>query len=667
MKRQNKIIATLLLASSSLFTSCDFLDVDNYFTDEIKIDSVFANKRNVEAYLWGITAEERDEGSLLQNADFPGPLATDEAFTMYATRHGYNGLRLVLGEINASNLYSFWDLWRGSYITVRKCNTLLQRVDEARNLKTTDRMRIVSYAKFLRAYAYYKLLLAYGPCVIVGDDILPSNEGLESYDRQRSTYDETVDYICNELEEAGKYLPQTLPIMEFGRPTQAAAYGLIARLRLYQASPTYNGGASARRYFGSWKRSTDGVFYVSQTYDEGRWAVAAAAAKRVMELKSGGAPLFRLHTVEADSDTPPLPEGVTSDPDYYKSWPDGAAGIDHFKSYSEMFTGESVLASNPEWVWARNSQTLTDNTRMSFPLKQSGWNGYGITQKIIDAYSMVDGRSIDHSSTAYPYSEEGFTTSQKTFSGYRLNSGVYNMYVNREMRFYASIGFSECWWPMSSATSSGDYNKTITYYFDAPNGKQNSATDFTPTGYVLKKFIHPNDAWGGTNARRMAKAYPIIRLADVLLMYTEALNHLTTSHTVKLGDNEYTVSRDVEEMRKAFNQVRHRAGIPGASADELASVETMQKLIVKERMVELLCEGWRYFDVRRWGTYEESESEPIMGMNVDGTKETFYSRVIPNTSRIGERIVNKKLVYLPLPIQEVRKVKSLDQNPGWEK
>ena len=93
------------------------------------------------------------------------------------------------------------------------------------------------------------------------------------------------------------------------------------------------------------------------------------------------------------------------------------------------------------------------------------------------------------------------------------------------MRFYASVGFSECYWPCSSSTTSGLYNLTITYYYDSANGKLNSATDYTPTGYVIKKFIHPSDAWDGTNARRMDKAFPIIRYADILLMYAEALNN----------------------------------------------------------------------------------------------------------------------------------------------
>ena len=164
----------------------------------------------------------------------------------------------------------------------------------------------------------------------------------------------------------------------------------------------------------------------------------------------------------------------------------------------------------------------------------------------------------------------------------------------------------------------------------------------------------------------MEKAYPIILYADILLMYAEALNNLTGTYTIKMGDTDVTVSRDLSEIRRAFNQVRHRAGLPGLSDTELADANTVRRAIQKERMVELMFEGWRYFDVRRWGIYEETESQPIMGMNADGTKETFYTRVIPNTSRIGSRVVNKRLVLLPLPLHEVRRVKSLDQNPGWE-
>jgi hypothetical protein len=141
----------------------------------------------------------------------------------------------------------------------------------------------------------------------------------------------------------------------------------------------------------------------------------------------------------------------------------------------------------------------------------------------------------------------------------------------------------------------------------------------------------------------MDKGYPIIRYADILLMYAESLNHLTKAYEIKLGDETYSVSRDLNEIKSAFNLVRHRAGMPGVNNNDLADEETFQKIIEKERMKEFLHEGQRYFDVRRWGIYEETENETIMGMNVDGSKENFYQRTVPNTSRIGARLVHKKL------------------------
>jgi hypothetical protein len=646
--------------------SCkDFLSIDDYFSDELKLDTVFAETRYVEAYMWAAASMFPDEGQLLGENYTPGPLATDEAFTGFLTTHNYNGMRFVLGEITANNLYTF-NTWGNLYKIVRKCNTVLARIDEAADMTTRERFEIIGNTRFIRAYAYYNILVDFGPPILLGDEIVESNEALDYYDRPRSTYDEAVEYICNELDTAALYLPATLSLMEFGRPNKGAAYGLIARLRLIHASPLYNGGDAARSFFGNWKRKTDGAQYVSQTYDEKRWAMAAAAAKRIMNMESSGAPAYRLHTVEADSDTPPLPAGVTSDPHYYDTWPNGAAGIDHFRSYSEMFTGESVIPTNPEYVWGRRSERVSANTQMAFPEKLGGWNGMCVTQKVVDAYSMIDGRSIDNSTSAYPYTETGLTNEVKTFSGYRLNAGVHNMYVNREMRFYACVGFSECYWPMTSSSSSGYYNQTITYYYDSPNGKGNvsSPNDYPVTGYVIKKFIHPSDAWGGTNARRMEKAFPIIRYAEVLLSYAEALNNLTGSYTIEVDGQPQVFERNMDEIKSAFNQVRYRAGLPGLTGTEDA--KTVQELIEKERMIEFLFENRRYYDVRRWGIYEQTENEAIKGMNVEGTKDVFYVRVIPNTSRINARIVNKRLALLPIPLNEVRILPSLDQNPGWE-
>ena len=128
----------------------------------------------------------------------------------------------------------------------------------------------------------------------------------------------------------------------------------------------------------------------------------------------------------------------------------------------------------------------------------------------------------------------------------------------------------------------------------------------------------------------------------------------------------YTVSRDIEEIKGSFNLVRYRAGLPGLSAAQLSDPAQVQQQIERERMVEFLWENKRFYDVRRWGIYEESEREPIRGMNPDGAdRESYYRRTIPATSSYLARVVDKKLTWLPIPRSELRRLPSLEQNPGY--
>jgi hypothetical protein len=382
---------------------------------------------------------------------------------------------------------------------------------------------------------------------------------------------------------------------------------------------------------------------------------------------------YSLHTVEASFDTPPLPEGITYDPDYYKPWPEGAADIDPYRSYADMFNGETLGFKNKEYVFGKNSNTVRNATRLSYPAQFGGWNCYCIPQKIIDAYKMVDGRDINNPSEDYPYSEEGFTTTDLAFSGYTLRPNVSNMYINREPRFYASIGFSGALWPMNSTTENGKFMQQAFYGLDKNSGKsaatQGDLRNYPITGYVLKKYIHPDDAWSGANSAVLTKSFPVIRYADILLMYAECLNNLTETHTVLLEEDgvSYSFSRDENEIKKAFNQVRYRSGLPGLTDEELATPEAFFEALKTERMIEFLHEGLRYHDVRRWGIVKEEEAVPIMGMDTERTdRGGYYNRVISNYSTVRNRVFKDKMVLLPIDRQEIKRVLTLDQNPGWE-
>ncbi|WP_257667717.1 RagB/SusD family nutrient uptake outer membrane protein [Parapedobacter tibetensis] len=669
--------AALIIQLVAMMTSCeDYLNIDSYFDDEFNIDSAFSNTRNMEAYMWGAASLFNDEARTIRSNYTPGPMATDEGFnglTGVGTTNIYYGMDFATGNITPDK-FGGLNQWNRYYKIIRKCNLILENLERPADMTNLDRQRIDGYTRFIRAYAYYNILVDYGPPILVGDEVLNTNESMEYYDRPRSTYDEAMDYTCAEFEKAAQLIPADVGLLNFGRPTKGAALALVARLRLIHASPLYNGGEAARSYFGNWTRKTDGVHYVSQQYDESRWALAAAAAKRVMDLGQ-----YRLYAVPADDRTPTLSTGVTSDPNFYATYPNGANGIDAFKSYSDIFTGESVAAINPEIIWGKSAPYInTDLNQGALPPTLGGWGRFCVTQKVVDAYLMDDGRTIQEARGDTYFEQVSdlpaggtfndlFTEQSKSFSGYPLNAGVFKMYANREMRFYASVGFNEAVWQALSSTTL--YNHTAKYYFqdlDGRGGVSASSPNYPITGYIIKKWIHSYDAKNGTGARQLPKFYAIIRYAEILLSYAEALNNLTGSHSVQLGDQTYTLSRNADEIKSAFNAIRYRAGLPGLSASQLANQTDVQQQIERERMIEFLWENRRFYDVRRWGIYEETEREPIMGMNPDGaTKEAYYRRVVPGTSSFLTREVNKRSNWVPLPRAELRRLPSLDQNPGY--
>ena len=689
-----RLMLVLCLAVSGMFTSCNFLRVDDYFDDTMKFDTVFTKYNYLVQYMWSITDMLPDESKLFNVPYGPGPLATDEAFTGFKPENPnngggiwYDGMKYVLGMINADNISSIagCNIWGSMYKVIRKCNYILARKHEA-NLTTLEDEEITGYTHMIRGYAYYNLIQFYGPCIILGDDILPNNELPEAYNFSRSTYDECVDYCCEELEKAAKYMPIDIPSNFYGRPSRGAAFAIIARLRLQQASPLYNGGQAARTTFGSWKRSVDGTNYVSQQYDERRWAVAAAACKRVIDMGK-----YQLHTVAEDPSKPQRSFDGIDVP--HATFPDGVGGIDCYRSYSEMFNGETIGSKNKEFIWGRGMTDTWNNLYMVFPTTavMGGWNGLCVTQKLVDAFYMVDGRDKSNASEKFPYNiaqgvvtDDNFSKSSETFSGYKIPVGVYGMYLNRENRFYVTVGFSGRYWSVGSNSQAeyGPYNvwydERSTSGQDLYSGKyaaKNNAIDYPATGYVLTKFVHPDDAMAG-NGSITDKYFPIIRYAEILLGYAEALNHLTSSYTIELpsfnGGNQpvdtYAFSpRDKNEISKYFNQIRYRVGLPGLTQQDMADEQTLDKVIQREYMIEFACENRRYWDVRRWGIYEESEKSGIYGMHLGEDKYGFYQTPIPvDHVNNRNRVIDKKMILIPLPKYEVRRVQNLDQNPGWE-
>ena len=141
-------------------------------------------------------------------------------------------------------------------------------------------------ARFLRAWFYYNILRQYGPCVLLGDEVLPGDLDRDDVKMNlpRSSYDECVDYIVSELDDIidNKRLPLHFTSQadkDYGRATLAMCMGLKSRVLLLAASPQFNGNPAYANVV-----NKDGKHLFATSYDAEKWKRAAQAAKDVIDL-----------------------------------------------------------------------------------------------------------------------------------------------------------------------------------------------------------------------------------------------------------------------------------------------------------------------------------------------------------------------------------------------
>lgn len=118
----------------------------------------------------------------------------------------------------------------------------------------------------------------------------------------------------------------------------------------------------------------------------------------------------------------------------------------------------------------------------------------------------------------------------------------------------------------------------------------------------------------------------ILRYADVLLMYAEALNEISYSNAQN------------SEALVALNAVHTRAGLTPIQITELPDKESFRKAIMLERQQEFPYEGHRWFDLVRMGGAKEA-------MKADGHIIQDYQFLYPIPKTELERINNTELLW----------------------
>jgi hypothetical protein len=570
--------------------------------DRITIEQIFMRQKYSEEYLANIYNYIPNEA--YRNTTIWDGASDDADITYDRPGSGYDSYPINLGNWNASSNY--YNKWLAYYRGIRSATYFIQHIGANAEMlaQANGQERITQYiaeARALRATFYYNLVRQYGPVVLVGDDVIsgdlsPSDE---EANKPRSSFDECISYIVSELELAAKDLKKNYTDQvstDYGRMTQAVCFAYESKALLLAASPQFNGNPDYANF-----KNKDGKALVSTQYDANKWKLAADAANKIITNFS-----FAL---------------------YRKN--NAAGSFDPYLSTRDVF----LDAWNPEVVFARVSNNLSSWEKSVGPRIVSGYGAVAITQQLIDEFETSTGKRINQTGTDYV--ETGFATVATKYT----TVGTYNMYVNREPRFYVNVSYNGSQWLYT-----GEGIKIVETFFSGNTGKKGSY-DYPRTGYIARKNVDPNS--NIRTAVYVARPFVMIRFAEILLNYIEALNEYDPGNA---------------DITKYLNQIRNRAGLPNVQVG-LGQSE-MRERIRHERRVELCLEGYRYTDTRRWKIADQTDGGPFYGMNVDaGTKlndEVFYQRTM-----FERRIFLKQYYLFPIPQDEMDRDKNMVQNPGW--
>lgn len=315
-------------------------------------------------------------------------------------------------------------------------------------------------------------------------------------------------------------------------------------------------------------------------------------------------------------------------------------------AYKYMFTLENVK-SNPAGLTKKDNKEYIFYRRHDEILAPIGTNiteGYCanavyLNRKLVNMYLCSNGLPIQYNGKT-----------NELFKGYDTETSEFENRDNRMLNCMLQKG--QKYWKNedNQCRVTWDENEEGRLTCDVNKG----------TGYQNQKWCTERQV----KSEYEGYDYPIIRYAEVLLNYAEAV---------------YELNDDIEDadLDKSLNLVRKRVNptMPGLSKALVKDNGlNMREEIRRERTIELVHEGFRLDDLKRWKTAEKEMPMDIVGIKWEGTKfETSWT----NASTIkrndegcliledGRSWSEKNYLY-PLPSDQTQLNPKLGQNPGWE-
>lgn len=637
------LVATVLVSCKK------FMDIvpDNVAT----VEHAFTLRNEAEKYLFTLFSYMPRNGDGWYNA---GLMSGDEMWLPEESEsHWHPAFRIARGMQNKDAPY--FDEWQGVrkgngtvndhrkiWTAINQCNIFLENMRDLTNvpdISTYDRERWIGEAEFLKAFYHYYMLRMYGPIPTMDENISVDGDVASSYTR-RMPVDSCVNYISILLDSAYAKLPAIITDEnnELGRITQSIALAVKAKLWLMAASPLFNGNSDYAGF-----TDTEGNALFNTTVDNTKWEKARDAARAAIEAaEANGHQLYEygpdlLNLTDTTKRQLSIRNAVCDRWNQEHVWANS-------QSY---FVNESLCMPPPERLSRGTASTIRFDLQgvWAAPIKiaKMFYTQNGVP---IEEDKSMNYKNIEELRTAIQaernYIEPGFVTSRLNF--------------DREPRFYASLGFDGGIWYMKDAVAGGSDRNT--YYIKAKNGERAGLGHFTnwnETGYFIKKLVH----WeSGTNQSTSWKQYPWpeIRLADLYLMYAEALNEVEPASALAI---------------QYVDKIRQRAGLKGVveswnnysnNPGKYSSQSGLRDIIQQERLIELAFEGHRFWDLRRWKRAFDELNKDITGWTISGkTTETYYQERVA----FSQRFIVPRDYFWPIGNYDTRRNPLLVENPGW--
>ncbi len=636
----------ILLLILIVFSSCkNYLDVvpDNVAT----LEYAFRDKVGAEKFLASCYTYLPSAGDVFSD---PGIMASDESWTFenYFDMSNYNAFFIKSGLQTSNNPYlDYWSgLNNGSrlYQGIRNCNIFIESADNVGpELEGAEKDRWVAEAKFLKAYYHFYLLRMYGPVPIIREN-LPVSAGTEDVRVYREPFDDCVQYVSDLIDEALPHLPLSIveTTTEQGRITQPIALSVKAELLVLAASPLFNGNDEYASI------SDDrGVALFPASYDRKKWEIAAEACKTAIE--SAEAAGHKLYHFEDQS-------YILSD------------------TTRTIQSVRCVVSDrwNDEIIWGNTRNSAHNYQFFSLPffttdnVSKVPWRGMiAPTIRMAELFYSNNGVPIQEDVEWESRYDNRFKTEAAPVNHFyyvqpNFKTAIINLY--REPRFYANLAFDGCYWYGNGRYkdvgkgSAAETSWPIRMKLGETSGK-NGSMRYSVTGYWAKKPSHYQSSVNSSGGAAFVRyAFPVIRLADLYLLYAEALNE--------------SLNAPDTEVYEYVDRIRERAGLEGIVESWAAfskfpqkptSTEGMRDIIQRERMIELCFEGKRFWDLRRWKRAMEEYNKPIRAWNIEGTTEIEYYQMLT----IADLSYTTRDYLWPIRDHDIRVNRNLIQNPYW--